>query len=456
MISIRLRLLLGAVVGIALALSLAGFVLVGIFQAHIHKRFVKELEDHLVQLIAAVEIDESGKATIKRELSEPEFVRPVSGYYWQIEQNDLMLRSRSLWDGKLKLPEPAPLPGDFRAGTASGPNGENLVLVERAIDPQAASGATLRIAVGADSGAIDSARREFAGVVATSLAILGLLLAAATWLQVGAGLKPLDALGGRLDAVRMGAAKRVEGEYPGEVAGLVSALNRLIDTQDEETERARGNAAKLGHGLKTPLAVLAAESRVLRDRGQAASADTITDAVSSMNAHVVRTLASARAVGARGALGARTAVAPALEQLVAAMRKLARDGGPTFHLDIDDRSVAVRVDRRDIDDMLGNLIDNSRKWAKSKVHVSVRRRADQVLVTVADDGPGIPEEKFEDVLAFGTRLDLTVPGTGVGLSIVKDLVELNDGRLSLATREGGGLEAVLVLPAAPGGASARK
>jgi len=451
--SIRLRLLVGAIVGIIVALTLAGIVLVQSFDAHLRRHFIKDIEDHLVQLIGSIELDDTGKVVKRQDLSEPEFRRPFSGYYWQVAQADHIVRSRSLWDSVLDLPGPAPEPGGARVGGTIGPDGKALILVERSVDPEAEAGKTVRVAVAVDPARVDGARRDFAGAVVLNLALLGLLLAIATWFQVGAGLAPLKSLAERLDAVRAGAAKRVEGDYPQEVEGLVGALNRLIDKQDEETERARGNAAKLGHGLKTPLAVLAAEARSLRERGQTQPAETIDDVVAAMNAHVVRSLASARAVGPRAALGTRTPVRPALEQLIAAMRRLSAQQSPTYSLVIEDRAAAVGVDRRDFDDILGNLLDNARKWATSRVVVTVAVDGARVAISIEDDGPGIPEDKLEEAVERGTRFDRTVPGTGVGLSIVKDLVELNGGELTLARAPAGGLRATIRLPVPGVGAS---
>lgn len=444
--SIRLRLLVGAVVGIVVALTLAGVVLVQSFDAHLRRHFIKDLEDHLVQLIGSIELDDNGKVVKRQDLSEPEFRRPFSGYYWQVTQAGDLVRSRSLWDSVLETPGAAPDPGVTRVGGTVGPDGKALVLVERSVDPEAEAGKTVRISVAVDPVRVDGARRDFAGAVILNLALLGLLLAIATWFQVGAGLSPLKSLADRLDAVRAGSAKRVEGDYPQEVEGLVGALNRLIDKQDEETERARGNAAKLGHGLKTPLAVLSAEARSLREQGQTHPAETIDDVVAVMNAHVVRSLASARAVGPRAAMGTRTPVKPALEQLISAMRRLSAQQRPTFALIVEDRMVAVGVDRRDFDDILGNLLDNARKWARSRVLVTVAVDGTRVAINIEDDGPGIPEDKLDEAVERGTRFDRTVPGTGVGLSIVKDLVELNGGDLTLARAEAGGLRATIRLP----------
>lgn len=445
--SLRLRLLIGAVIGIGLALSLAGVVLVGIFDAHVRQRYVKELDDHLLQLVAMIEVDPAGAFRLKQELSEPEFRRPFSGHYWQVErEGQAILRSRSLWDETLTLRKEPPAIGVPRSYAVVGPAHGGLVVTERSIELPLPVEATLRIAVAGESSVVDRARRDFAGVVAISLLILGALLAAASWLQVGAGLAPLRALRAKLEAMRKGAAQRVEGDYPIEVVGLVHDLNHLIETQAAEAERARKNAAKLGHGLKTPLAVLAAEARALHDKGEATAAATIESEVDAMNVQVARAIAAARAIGPRTGLGTRTEIASVLERLVAVMKKLSGGAPIEWSVSVPHQLPPIRVDRRDIEDILGNLLDNARKWARSQVNVTAYQEAGNLVMVVDDDGPGIPVDRIDDVLIRGARLDRAVPGTGVGLSIVKDLVELNGGELMLSASAANGLQAIVKLP----------
>lgn len=450
--SLRLRLLIGAVLGIGMAMTLAGFILVWLFESHVRQRFVAELDDHLLQLVAMIDVDAQGSLRLKQELSDPEFHRPLSGQYWQVERDGRpILRSRSLWDETLVLRPELPERGLSRSGEATGPQQTRLVMVERLIELPAPAAATLRIAVAGQSQVIDTARREFAGAVGLSLLVLGLLLAAASRLQVGAGLAPLRELRSKLETMQTGAARKVDGDYPIEIAGLVDSLNRLIETQAAEAERARSNAANLGHGLKTPLAVLAAEARTLRDGGQAAAADSIDAEIRAMNAHVARTLASARAVGPRTPAGTRTDIGAVLDRLVSVMKKLPGGAAIDWSVSVIRPLPAVRLDHRDIEDILGNLLDNARKWAKSRVIVTARSEDRHVVIAIDDDGPGIPANQIESALARGVRLDRSVQGTGVGLSIVKDLIELVGCEFSLSNGRAGGISAVVKLPASQSG-----
>jgi signal transduction histidine kinase len=442
--SLRLRLLLGAVLGVSAALAIAGVFLVGMFGAHVHRRYVKELDDHLLQMAAVVQIDAVGALSLRHELSDPAFQRPLSGLYWQVtDAGRVALRSRSLWDGSLTLAPTTSAPGVLMESETTGPSRQKLTLVERVVVLQ---NRPLRLVVAGDRKVIDEARGEFARVVALSLAVLGVLLAAASWLQVGAGLAPLRILRDQLGRLRQGRTKRLEGSYPMELSGLVEDLNGLLATQSSEVERARANAGKLGHGLKTPLAILGAEARALREKGDAASADAIVHEIDAMNAQVARILAAVRAVGPRKAGGASTALKPLLWRLISIMKRLPRGAELEWSLIAPDGNTEVPADPRDLEDLFGNLLDNARKWAKSRVHVAVTSRANAVLVAVEDDGSGIPDDRRCDVLDAGMRLDRTVPGTGIGLTIARDLAELHGGTLELGACDLGGARAMVHIP----------
>jgi len=455
--SIRLRLLLGAVVGVTIALAIAGVVLVAVFEAHVRERYVKELDDHLLQLAAVIQVDPAGAITLKHDLSDPGFQRPLSGVYWQVaEGGRAVLRSRSLWDEV--LPEKAnPLEGagTLQVSEIAGPQRHPLIVVERLVLAGPAADKPHLLAVAGERAAIDGPRREFARIVALSLTVLGVLLAAASWAQVGAGLAPLRRLRGQLDRLRRGETRRLEGDHPDELSGLVADLNGLIEAQAKEAERARANAGKLGHGLKTPLALLAAEARALREKGEASAAEAIEREVETMNARVARTLAAARAVGPRTAIGMRTALGPVLQHLISVMKRLSPGDQLDWSVSVVPADAAV--DRRDLDDLFGNLLDNARKWARSRVLVTARIRDGRVEIAIDDDGPGIPKEMMHEVLAGGVRLDRTVPGTGIGLGIAKGLAELHGGSLVVGESERGGTRIAVQLPVggAPGGMKER-
>jgi signal transduction histidine kinase len=445
--SLRLRLLLGAVMGVGAALAVAGIILVAIFAAHVRHRYVKELDDHLLQLAAIVQVNEAGAVTLKHELSDPAFQRPLSGHYWQIKDGGrVALRSRSLWDEILALPPDTARLGELQEREMIGPRKQRLVVVERQVLIQANGEHRLQLVVAGERSVIDEAKGDFAKVVGFSLAVLGALLAAASWVQVGAGLAPLEVLRQQLTRLRQGRAERLEGAYPDELSGLVGDLNGLLAAQKREVERVRANADKLGHGLKTPLAVLAAESRALRDKGELAAAEAIELEIDAMNAHVARALAAARAVGLNKAVGTHTPLEPLLRRLVGVMKRLPRGEELEWSISVTPGDIDAAIDHRDLEDLFGNLLDNARKWAQSRVLTSVNKNDEVIEVVVEDDGPGIPRERIEEVIARGTRLDRTVPGTGIGLAIVHDLVELHRGSLELSQSPSGGVRVTVRFP----------
>jgi len=442
--SIRVRLLLGAVLGVSAALLAAGVILVTIFDAHVRQRYVKELDDHLLQLAAAVQIEPSGAVVLKHDLSDPAFQRPLSGLYWQVnEGGHVALRSRSLWDDVLPVTRAEMAPGALHQREAQGPGKQRVLVVERLVLAGADSKRLLTLAIAGEVRVVEEARRDFARVVALSLAVLGVLLAAASWIQVGAGLAPLEALRRQLGRLRRGEAQRLEGSYPDELAAFVGDLNRLIAGQGREVERARANAAKLGHGLKTPLAILVTEARALRDKGEVASAAAIEQEIDTMNAQVTRALAVVRAVGPRKGVGTRTPLGPLLERLIGAIKRLPRGQDLEWSLSAQPVPLSVPVDRRDLEDIFGNLLDNARKWAGSRVLIRASANDGAIEVAVEDDGPGIPDESVDEVLAGGVRLDRSVSGTGIGLAIARDLIELNHASLRLDRAAMGGLRAVV-------------
>lgn len=447
--SIRLRLLLGAVLGVTIALVIAGAILVSVFEGHIRQRYIKELDDHLLQLAAAVEVDPSGAVTLRHELSDPAFQRPLSGLYWQVaDAGHIVLRSRSLWDEALAATSVQFAPGVLQESETKGPRAQTLVRVERVVLAGAGSGRPLLLTVAGERGVIDEARRDITRIVSLSLAILAVLLAAASWVQVGAGLAPLQRLRAQLNNLRQGKAARLEGHHPVELSGLVDDLNGLIAVQAHEVERARANASKLGHGLKTPLAILAAEARELREKGEVAAATAIEHEVETMNARVAQTLASVRAVGPRKAIGTRTVLEPFLQRLVDTMKRLPRGDRHQWSVSVIPRDAALSIDRRDLEDLFGNLLDNARKWARSRVEVVAKQKDGTIQIAIEDDGPGIEADRVDDVLSGGARLDRSVPGTGIGLAVAKDLAELHGARLDLGRSTCGGLRAVIQFPTA--------
>jgi len=274
---------------------------------------------------------------------------------------------------------------------------------------------------------------------------VGLVLMVAGFAGLRGGLSPFQLLRKRLGAVRTGQDRQVSGEYPTEVQPLVDDLNALLDDRERAVKRALATAGDLAHGLKTPLAVLAQEADRIAAAGNAELADAIAHQVERMRRQVEYHLARARAAASGATPNARCLVTDSSDGLVRTLLKLYAGRELDIHVEVQ-KDYAVRVQREDLDEMLGNLLDNACKWAKSRVVVGASVKEAAIAITVDDDGPGLPGTLRTVVLQRGIRADEASPGSGLGLAIVRDLAELYGGSISLGDSPRGGLRAQLTLP----------
>jgi signal transduction histidine kinase len=279
----------------------------------------------------------------------------------------------------------------------------------------------------------------------TSVAVLCMLVG--FW-QVKRGISPINQLRMRLAAVHEGRDRHVDGDYPSEVQPLVDDLNALLAHRDQAIARAVAKAGDLAHGLKTPLALLAQDADRAAADGHDRLASGIAEQVQRMRRQIDYHLAHARAAASGAAAGARCAAAESAAGVVRALARLHESRRLAIEVTVPADHV-VRVGREDLDEMLGNLLENACKWARSRVRLSSSASNGRVRLIVEDDGPGIPPALREVVMRRGVRADEAAPGSGFGLAIVRDLVELYGGSIALATSALGGLQVVLSLPAAP-------
>ncbi|WP_152982000.1 sensor histidine kinase [Prosthecomicrobium hirschii] len=429
----------------ALAVAAAGVALVVLADRHVERRLVQEVGAHLDQLTALLRVGARGPEVID-DLADPRFVRPFSGLYFQIvEAGDIKIRSRSLWDQTLPIPPEAP-EGEVRE--LKGPRDQALMTLERRVSMAAEGGdlRTFRLFVGEDRAEIDGLVFDFALEAAAFLFVLVAFLTLAGWAYITVGLKPLENLRDLVLQVRRGKTRRLDGAFPNEVLPLVEELNGLIDAQEQAVERARARAGDLAHGLKTPLAVLSAESRSLRERGETEAADAIDIEVAGLSRFVERELARSRAAAVPYLN--RLDLSRALDRMVGAMQRLPRGEELDWLVEIPP-GLTAPLHPEDANEILGNLLDNARKWAAGRIEVSAHAAGERIEVVVADDGPGVPEARREAVLKRGIRLDETVQGSGLGLSIVDDLVTSYRGTLALSETPGGGLTVRVELPRSP-------
>jgi len=275
-------------------------------------------------------------------------------------------------------------------------------------------------------------------IVAAVLMVWGL------W-QVRSGIRPVDRLRARLMSVRDGTAPRIDGTYPSEVQPLVDDLNSLLEHRDRAVARAIAKAGDLAHGLKTPLAVLAQEADRAAADGQHDLAQAIRQQVDRMRRQMDYHLAHARAAASGATSGTRSSVAESAEGLSRTLQRLYAERGIAIDVQVH-KEHAVRTGREDLDEMLGNLLDNACKWTRSRVIIASAANNGHVVITVDDDGPGVAADMLDQVLRRGVRADEAAPGSGFGLAIVRDLAELYGGSIALSAAPAGGLRARLDLP----------
>jgi signal transduction histidine kinase len=472
--SLRVRLTAVAGVWLALALAVGGFLLLRNFQQTLERNFDRRLEADLDALVAGLDEGEGGKLSGVRALSDLRYANPFSGWYWQITpmaesqdgvlipapvepptppqgadpdesaDADGLLTSRSLWDSRLSLPGELRLQQE-RKGVMAGPRAKELRYVLRV--RTLGAGAGNRIAyVFMAAGDVGELRADIAGFNQTLLwSLLGLLIAllGAVVLQVRLGLAPLRRMGEGLTAIREGKRDKLEGPFPAEIQPLAQELNALVQHNQEVVARARTHVGNLAHFLKTPLSVLTNEAA--KDRN--ALSETVMRQTQIMRRQVDHYLARARAAGSTGPIGSRTEAAPVISDLARTLEKIYSDRGIEIEFETQSGEMSFRGERQDLEEMAGNLLDNACKFGRTAVRARLSAGGPgQIVLTVEDDGPGVPPDQVGQVLERGKRLDESKPGSGLGLSIVKDIAGLYGGTVAFDRSEMGGLLARLTLP----------
>jgi len=440
--SLTLRLIASSIAWVGATLLVTAVLLVALFRGHIEQRFEAVLLDHLEELVAASELTPEGILQMTWRPSDPRFNRPHSGWYWEILRSGVSVaRSESLWRESLKVTEPS-IGGAPRIQRFFGPEDEPLqVLVQDITFPEAEK--PIFFMVAGPVADIENDVRAFTEQVAITLTVLGIGLLLAVWFQVRFGLRPLQAMQQALGDIRKGKAQRLSESYPAEVEPVVSELNGLLDYNRALLERARTQVGNLAHALKNPLTVIRNEAKAIEnERGR-----VIRDQTAAMANSVDRYLSQARIAGTVGVLGARADVKATIEDLCFSMERLYEERDLDIRLSGLD-GCWFRGEARDLEEMLGNLMDNACKWARSQVVVRAECADDRLLIVVEDDGPGIPEQRQAEVLERGRRLDEQVAGSGLGLDIAQDIAGLYRGSIVLGRTAAGGLSVQLDLPAA--------
>jgi len=453
--SLALRLFVSATAWAVIILLITGVVLSSLYRQAVERAFDRRLGVYLRTLVADVASPEEMGDKFPQSLAEPLFELPLSGWYWQVTRldpgkNDVR-SSRSLWDGGLPHLQDLgipPGPDGSREGYVSGPEDQRLRLVERNID--LGDEGHYLVAVAGDAAEITDETRSFDQALAVTFVLLAVVLLLTTMFQVRFGLAPLKRITDSLAAIRAGKAERLAGEFPVEIAPLARETNALIEANKEIVERARTHVGNLAHALKTPLSVIVNEATAHKRDAFAAK---VLEQAAIMRDQIARHLERARLAARLTVVGSETEVAPVVTALARTMEKIHRDRGIAVDVRADAQA-RFRGERPDLEEMIGNLVDNACKWASARVSIEVVRerpdpaRDEQVVrIVVDDDGRGLSPSEREQAAKRGKRLDETKPGSGLGLSIVVELASLYGGELKLGTAPLGGLRAELVLPA---------
>lgn len=443
--SLATRLILGSAVWIVAALVVGGLLLAGLFQGHVQRIFDDRQVIMLDSLIVVTRVNAEGELELTRPPGDPEFERPLSGRYWQITPaSGTPLRSRSLWDQTLRLPDGVAGRTGVRRYIVRGPQDEELRVLERDITLPGSDEA-FRYAVAIDYAEVEGLVQPFVITLAWSLGVLGIGLVIGAMVQVRYGLRPLSRVRDALSAIRTGKTERLEGNFPTEVTPLADEINLLLDHIGQVVDRARTHVGNLAHALKTPLTVLTNEAGT--DNSQLAT--TVRRQTDTMRRRVDHYLTRAQTAATAGVIGARIDPRPVLDDLGRTLGKINR----FRHLEIDvvvkGDIPSFRGDRQDLEEMAGNLMENACKWAENRVCVVADGVNGELRLAIEDDGPGLRADQRDQALARGGRLDETVQGSGLGLSIVQEISSLYGGSFTLEDSAMGGLRSVLTLPAAP-------
>lgn len=432
--SLRWRLLIAAAAYISTALVISALVLSLLFERHVKAWIDGELNAQLDQLIAGVEKITSGELTLSRTPKDPRFEKALSGLYWQVEfgAEHRVLRSRSLWDFKLTLPREQQIDQESRHHRVAGPGGQELYLLQKRVELPARLGREQAyFAVAINEAEVQAAVWRFANALIPLLVTLGIMLAAAAWIQVSIGLRPLASIREKISSIKSGAQARLGSEFPDEVRPLASEIDLLLDKRDDEIEVARTRAADLAHGLKTPLQIIFGGIARLKAKGDAELAEDLETAARMMQRHVDRQLARARLQGRR--MDAVADVKSVATQVANVLRRSPDGEHLEWLVDVPSGTVA-KIHTDDLAEALGCLVENAARYARSQVTITAMKEAGGITIRVSDDGPGIPKDKMPDALKRGERVDTSGPGSGLGLAIATDIAEAWHGTLGFTPR----------------------
>lgn len=443
--SIAARLFWLSALWLVVALVATALLLSELYSRALDRSLIDSLNFNLETLVART-LDADTPEADSVTAADPRFQRPASGWYWQITDEDgtLYNLSSSLIGSIMPKTDSGFDVVGSRTAIVTDDFETRVRLIERNVNT---AGQDLRFSVTGNLDEISDQTANFRGQALIVLFAVGAMLAIMSAIVARVALRPVGRLRSEIELVREGDKSQVSGEYPSELTSLAGELNELLRSNAEIVERARSHVGNLAHGLKTPLAVLRNEAATNKSN----FADTVSAEVERMSALVTNYLDRARLAARTAIVGQRTDANQVLTRLVRVMGKLHTGTEISFEV-AQDGPHWFRGEEADLEEVVGNLLDNACKWADDRVRVTLDREqedtATRLAIIIEDDGPGLSEGQREQALRRGVRLDEKVPGSGLGLDIVKELVDVYGGKLDLDVSERSGLKVQLFLPAA--------
>ncbi|MCY1322717.1 heavy metal sensor kinase [compost metagenome] len=456
--SLTARVLAVSTVWAVVALVVIGVVISELYRQGSERGFKDLLRAQLFNVVNSISVNEKTVLSGSPQLGDLRFSQPQTGWYWIVdpigEFDTPPLISTSLGNGKLPIASVDEVPFDtgyVRFYTTKDPFGNEVEVSETEVvlDIQ---GHTARFRVAGNRDVLEADINRFTRNLTIALSIFGLGGLGMNALTILFGLRPLDQVRRSLEKIRTGESERLDGAFPREIQPLANEVNALIDSNRRIVERARMQVGNLAHSLKTPIAVLLNEARVL----DASHGELVRNQVDAMQMQVQSYLSRARIAAQRESVLARTEAQPALERLVRVMRKLNPE--KQVHLSINPPALVLAMELQDVEETVGNLLENAARHARGEVWLNVRPAPVElhakepgrqwIVLDIDDDGPGLNPDQIALAMKRGKRLDESKPGTGLGLSIVSEIVREYQGTITLSRRDEGGLRAQLLLPAA--------
>lgn len=446
--SLRGRLLFGTFIWLFILILIAGWGFSNLFDNQAKQRLSFELDVYMNQLIADFSVDHNGVMQLDFNLDEIRFNAPYSGIYWQIDKINTdgsmeigVLRSRSLWDVILKVP--ADISNTEQLLEIEDQINDDLYIQSRVIKP-AEVDADYRFIIAMDQNVLEPALNQFKFFLAIFLGLLALAVVLGVLLQIVLSLRPLVLLRRELSKLAAGDSDQIVGDFPSEIQPLVTAFNDVLKTNSAMVEQARTQAGNLAHALKTPLAILA--NSTYGDNSELAR--LVASQVQQAQQHVNHHLSRSRAMAIGHSQSVSSPVAPVIASLVNTMQHLYANKDIAIWVNTLPDSWFFGGTSADLQEILGNVLENAYKWAKTNIWITVDLQDKKLLVSIEDDGMGLTAGQLQQLFQRGIRLDEKTPGTGLGLSIVQDLVDAYKGKVTATGSAHGGLAVKISLPGA--------